>query len=181
MLPNDCSDFLSFVQQRDPVVITNFSAGSADVQPFDRGKVRTEGKDMLCLWNLTLLPSLEREYIEASTYAPYYRIDSSLPILEFTMPTQSVWDERPALTQGRIYACAYQSQPTLRVWFEALARWIRKNFTKNPVPWMSGYVGPEAYQWYKSGGLLLPCLPPPENPEWRTRIYAQHPDKNGCP
>ncbi len=169
MLPDDRTAFLSFVQQRDPVVITDFMTDSGDVHPADLGKHGTKGTDKLCLWNTALLPSLKREHI-----GPYYHIDSSLPVLEFSMPVQSLWDERPALTQGRLYAYAYQDHAALQTWYEALARWLRKTFTKDPVTWMSGYVGPAAYHWYQNGGLLLPFLPPPANAEWRARIHTQH-------
>src|SRR5437867_1024150 len=77
-------------------------------------------------------------------HRPCYRIESSLPILEFSIPSQSVLDGKPALTQGRLYAYAYQDHPALRTWYEALARWLRKSFKKNPIHWMSGYVGPSA-------------------------------------
>jgi hypothetical protein len=174
MLPDDRTAFLRFVQQRDPVILTDFTADCDDVQPVDLGERSTKGRDWLCLWNKALLPFLKRKYVPESNRGPYYRMDSSLPILEFSLPIQTVWDERPSLNQGRLYAYAYQDHTALQAWYEALARWLRKNFTKNPVTWMSGYVGPAAYRWYQSGGLLLPFLSPPVNEEWRARIHAQH-------
>jgi hypothetical protein len=174
MLPEDRINFLGFVQQRDRVVITDFTSDTADVQPIDLDKPQRH-RDWLCLWNLDLLPSLERRHVPVSDVGPYYRVDSSLPILEFSTPNQIQWDQRPALTQGRLYAYAYQDLSHLRTWYEALARWLRKNFVNNPVGWMSGYVGPAAYQWYERGGLLLPTYQPPLNEEWRDRINEQHP------
>ena len=125
--------------------------------------------------NKSLLPTLKRSYIPESVHGPYYRVDGSLPVLELFVPRQTVWDERPALTQGRLYAYAYQDHPALRTWYEALVRWLKKNFEKNPIAWMSGYTGPAAHAWYDKGGLLLPTVQPPLNPEWRARINAQHP------
>jgi hypothetical protein len=171
MLPQDCAAFLSFAQERDPVVVTDFSADSADVLPIDSEHPH---KHFLCLWNKALLPSLKRKYVPESTQRPYYRVDSSLPILELFIPVQTVWDGRPALTQGRLYAYAYQNYPALRTWYEALARWLRKNFKKSPIEWMSGYTGPAAYAWYENGGLLLPTVQPPANPERQARIHGQH-------
>jgi len=175
MLPEDRMSFFDFVQQRDPVVVTDFTDSvSGVVQPADLGNRDTKSREWLCLWNRTLLPSLRREYIPESNVGPYYRIDSSLPILEFSLPVQRTWDGEPALTQGRLYAYAYRNYPALRIWYEALVRWLRTRFTKNPIGWMSGYVGPEAYRWYKNGGLLLPFCAPPVNAEWRERIHGQH-------
>jgi hypothetical protein len=172
MLPEDRTAFINFVQQRNSVMVTDFISDSAEVKPVDFTQQRDE--EWLCLWNHALLPSLERKFI--STWNNY-RVEDSLPVLQFNMPNKSAWDGKPALMQGRLYAYAYQAYPELRVWYEALIRWIRRSFKKNPVGWMSGYVGPEANEWHKSGGLLLPCYHPPVDPEWRTRIYAQHPGK----
>ena len=55
-----------------------------------------------------------------SDVGPYYRIDSSPPILEFSVPNQTAWDGRPALTQGRLYTYAYRDHAALRTWYEAL-------------------------------------------------------------
>jgi len=64
-----------------------------------------EYRDWLCLWNLDLLPSLKREHVPVSDIGPYYRVDSSLPILELSIPKQIEWDERPALTGTAICVC----------------------------------------------------------------------------
>jgi hypothetical protein len=174
MLPEDRSNFLGFVQQRDRVVVTGFTSNTADVQPIDFEEPQRR-RDWLCLWNLDLLPSLERRHVPVSDIGPYYRVDDSLPILEFSTSIQVQWDQRPALVQGRLYGNAYQDHSPLKTWYEALARWLRKNFVKNPIGWMSGYVGPAAYQWYERGGLLLPTYNPPLTEEWRDTINEQHP------
>ena len=174
MLPEDRVAFLDFVQQRDSVVITDFTSDSADVQPVDPRQISANKRDRLCLWNLALVSSLKREHVPVSKIGPYYRIDSSLPILEFSVPKQTAWDEKPALAQGRLYAYAYQEHAALRTWYEALVRWLRKRFASNPITWMSGYIGPVAYRWYESGGLLLPTYVPPVNPEWQARLGEQH-------
>lgn len=174
MLPPDRVAFLRFVQERDPVVVTEFTSDSADICPLDLRNQVTPHERWLCLWNKDLLPSLKRYYVPELDHGPYYRVDYSLPILELSVPVHAFWDEKPALTQGRLYAYAYQDHPALRIWYEALARWLRKNFKKNPMTWMSGYVGPAAYKWHEAGGLLLPVIAPPVNPEWCGRIHAQH-------
>jgi hypothetical protein len=106
MLQEDRAAFLKFVQQRDSVVFSDFTADSEDVLPVDLDKRETKGEDWLFLWNLALLPSLKRKYVPASNFGPYYRIDYELPILELSIPVQGAWDEKPALRQGRLYAYA---------------------------------------------------------------------------
>ncbi len=169
MFPEDCQAFLSFVQERDSVVLTPFAGDSAQVSPLDR---KNSFGEWLCLWDQRLLPSLTRRYIREASPA-YYRVEDSLPVLQLSFSKLVEWSGCPAATQGRLYAYAYQSHPELRTWYEALARWIRKRYMKNPVSWMGGYVGPEAYAWHNAGGLLLPYCQPPVNPEWVERILAQ--------
>jgi hypothetical protein len=168
MFPEDCQAFLSFVQERDSVVLTPFTGDSAQVNPLNRTDCFGE---WLCLWNQRLLPSLTRERVRDAS--PTHRVDDSLPVLELSFSKLVEWSGYPAATQGRLYAYAYQSHSELRTWYEALARWIRKRFVKNPVSWMGGYVGPRAYAWHNAGGLLLPYCSPPVNPEWAERILSQ--------
>lgn len=89
MLAEDRAAFLSFVQKRDSVVITDFTGNSADVLPADLASARAKDREWLCLWNMNLLQTLKREYIPESNIGPYYRIDSSLPILEFSVPSKA--------------------------------------------------------------------------------------------
>jgi hypothetical protein len=169
MFPDDCQAFLAFVQERDSVILTPFTGDSAQVDGLDR--MDCFGK-WLCLWNQRLLASLARERVREAS--PTHRVDDSLPVLELSFSKLVKWSGYPAATQGRLYAFGYHLHPELRTWYEALARWIRKRYVRNPLSWMGGYVGPEAYAWHVAGGLLLPTCSPPVNPEWVERILAQH-------
>jgi len=55
----------------------------------------------------------------------------------------------------------------------AVARWIRKNFIRNPIPHLNGYVGPAAYEFFKTGGLLLPIFRPPLTNQWLSWMEAE--------
>jgi hypothetical protein len=166
MLSPDCEQFIQFVRERDPVVIVEKDSVVEVADPCNPGRV-------LSFWNPKLLSSLERKYIPESTNGPYYRVDSSLPILEFFLPRQQEWDRVPALTQGRVYASFDEPSEGLQSWFEAIARWIRKNFVKNPVPSLGGYIGRAALKWYEDGGLLLPMIRPPVTDQWRAFLQPQ--------
>jgi hypothetical protein len=170
MLREDCEQFLRFVQSRDPVLVVQRDSDSSRVGPVD--DPCSLGQD-LCLWNQRLLPSLERKYIPQSVKGPYYRVDGSLPTLEFFLPRPADWDGRPALTQGRVYATFDQPTEGLRIWYEGIARWIRKNFTRNPIARVGGYAGPAALQWHRDGGLLLPFVRPLVTPQWRAILFPQ--------
>lgn len=171
MLQKDCEEFLRDIRHRDPVVVAERDSDAPNVveviQPCCTGVT-------LCLWNKSLLPSLKREYISQSNRGPYYRVASSSPVLELFLPVEAEWDGKPSLTQGRVYASFDVPNEGQRRWFESVVRWIRKNFTKNPVGLSSGYVGRAALEWYEKGGILLPMVRPPVTSAWREFVAAQH-------
>lgn len=168
-LPNDIRTFLEFVQQRDPVIVAIRDSDSPEVRAFLDPSSET---DVLMLWNQDLLNALKRRHIVASE-RDYYSFDSSLPILEFSPSRFCEWNGRKALRSGRIYGTFDSQSPRFEKWYNALARWIRKNFIKSSLP-MIPYVGPAAYDWYKEGGLLLPMMiPPAVTPAWLSWVEAQ--------
>jgi hypothetical protein len=171
MLADDCKQFLRFVQERDPVIVVRRSSQLAGIEEVHEPWQRGGG---YCLWNQALLPSLERKYITESDHGPYYRVDSALPVIEFSypLPIQEPWNGKPALTQGRVWAGFEHENRDFERWYNAVVRWIRKNFTRNPVP-LDGYVGSAAYDWYKKGGVFLPMLRPPITPQWLSWVEAQ--------
>ncbi len=170
MLPADCSTFVGFLCDRDPVVIAEKDSGIPEIKP---STAPCNAGQVLSVMNQNITPSLQRKHIPESNRGPYYRIDSALPVIELFLPQEEPWDGRPALTQGRVYASFDQPSRELRTWFEAIGRWMRKHFARTPIPTLSGYVGPAAYDWYQSGGLLLPMIRPPVTPEWRAFAALQ--------
>jgi hypothetical protein len=171
MLAEDCKQFLDFIRDHDPVIVTLRSSSSRSIEevlrPWEHGGT-------YCLWNRDFLPSLERKYIPESKYGPYYRVDSVWPVIEFTYPNpqQEMWNGRQALTQGRVWAGFERENKDFERWYNAVIRWIRKNFIRNPVP-LDGYVGSQAYEWFKKGGTFLPMLRPPITPQWLSWVEAQ--------
>jgi hypothetical protein len=171
MLAEDCKQFLSFIRDQDPVVVIDWCSESAEMkevlQPWEFG-------GWYCLWNQALLPLLKRKFVPQSDRGPYYRIDSVCPVIEFSYPNpqQDAWDGRPALTQGRVWAGFERENKDFERWYNAIVRWIRKNFVRNPVP-LDGYVGPAAYEWFKKGGIFLPMLRPPMTKQWISWVQTQ--------
>jgi hypothetical protein len=171
MLGEDCRKFLEFVQQRDPVIVVGRSSKSGPIteaqRPWERG-------DTYCLWNRILLPELQRKFIRAEPEtASYYRIDDSLPVIEFWYPSpiHEPWNGRPSLTQGRVWAKFESPTKQFESWYNAVVRWIRKNFIRDTV--LGDFVGPAAYKWFKDGGLLLPHFQPPVTASWLSWVEAQ--------
>jgi hypothetical protein len=118
---------------------------------------------------------LKRRYIAAAD-PPYYLADEQEEaILELSPSVLTEWRGLPALTQGRIYG-VFDSKPVeFEKWYERIIRYIRKNWRKNPVSWLGGYVGPAASEWFDSGGLLLPTYIPPVTDDWIRILGEQRP------
>jgi hypothetical protein len=170
-LPQDLDEFLKHVQQKDPVVLTEFNSHVRDV---GHHRPDTSKSEMLCLWNLTLLPSLERKFIPESNRGSYYRVDYGAPILELSPSMQTTWLGTPALLQGRVYGQFQDANPGHRKWFDSISGWIRRRYTSNPLRRLGGYLGPYALEWFERGGILLPTFIPPGTPAWRAFIESQH-------
>lgn len=172
MLPEDCACFLRYVQERDPVIVVPYTSRSGRLQealsPCEGG--------WFCLWNQALIHSIEYQYVAESKVGAHYRIDDSLPVLEFSpSSTLEIWNGRSALRQGRIYTglSAKKGDNFVR-WYNALSGWIRRNYLNNPDKFIGGYVGPAALEWFKQGGLLLPMIYPPTTPEWLAVFETQN-------
>lgn len=89
----------------------------------------------------------------------------------------TTWEGRSALTQGRIYGVFQDKQGEFERCYDRIIRYIRRHWRKNPVPWMGGYVGPAASDWFDGGGLLLPNYIPPVRSDWIQRLGDQHPHR----
>lgn len=162
MLPEDCRSFIGFLRDRDPVIVTRWhSSDSADLEeehhPWDQGA-------QYCLWNQPILPTLKREATGKS-----FNVDSSEPVIEFDYPSPNLepWNGQPALVQGRIWASFETEDKEFEDWYNSAVRWIRKNFIRDAaVGHDRDSFGPAAYEWFKSGGLLLPGFRPPVIETW---------------
>lgn len=168
LLEEDCKRFLDFVHGHDPVAVVHRDSKTPDIERVENA---WEHGDTYCLWNQALLPDLERKHVTGNK--PYYRVDSAL-VIEFSypQPAQETWNGRPALTQGRVWAGFEQENKKFEAWYNAVVRWIRKEFVRNPLP-LDGYVGPAAFEWYRNGGILLPMVRPPVTAQWLSWVEAQ--------
>lgn len=171
MLREDCELFLSFVQKRDPVFVVNRWSESPAIESIPDA---WQKPGLYTLWNQTIIPTLIPYEVPRKAAQINYCIDSDLPVIEFSYsgPRPIEWNNRPALVQGRVWASFQRPTKELESWYNAIIRWIRKKFIANPVP-LGGFVGPAAYDWWKSGGLLLPQFTPPITSSWLSWMDAQ--------
>ena len=171
MLPEDCRRFVHFLQQRDPVIVAGIhSPVSAEItevlRPWESG-------GFYCLWNQAILPELRREargkFLNVNQFAA--------PVIEFSYPSPIAepWNSQPALYQGRIWASFETKNREFETWYNAVVRWIRKNFIRDiAVGFDRDSIGPAAYEWFKSGGLLLPNFRPPLTDDWLAWASVQN-------
>ena len=126
------------------------------------------------LWSDRFAAGLQRDFV-AAAQPPYYVIqESEESVLQLTLSASTTWQEQSALTQGRIYGVFEDKSAEFERWYERIVRYIRRHWRKNPVEWMSGYVGPVANEWFEQGGLLLPNYVPPVRGDWIARLGEQH-------
>ncbi|MGA3134472.1 MAG: hypothetical protein ABSC88_00615 [Terracidiphilus sp.] len=170
MLGEDCRRFVLFLQERDPVIVTEWhSSESAEVQEVSRP---WEKGGAYCLWNQSIIPALSRK-----ATGKYFNIDFSAPVIEFSYASPRVepWNGQPALIQGRIWASFENEDKTFERWYNAAVRWIRKNFIRDIALGLDrDSIGPAAYEWFRTGGLLLPGFRPPLTDDWLAWASVQN-------
>lgn len=77
MLTDDCRRFVQFLQERDPVVVSEWrSSMSSEIKAVTRP---WENGETYCLWNQEILPALSRE-----ANGDYFNISFSAPVIEFS-------------------------------------------------------------------------------------------------
>jgi hypothetical protein len=155
MMTEDQNAFLTYVQERDPVNVIFRDMDSPLVKP--ASGLIVERRTILILWNRSLLPRLGRKRVDVVS-PPYYTVDVlRLPVLELSCSFRPSRDPQHGLAGGRLFGDfdTHLNKPLeFDKWYETLVRWIRKNFRKHPTR-ERGYVGPEAFDFYRSGGVLL--------------------------
>jgi hypothetical protein len=171
VLPPDAHAFFEFACSRGPITITLKSSDSPVIVEV-RDPEREE--NVMTLWNRRILPQLERKIVLRSGGPTYFRVEDSLPTIEFSPSRIIRWDGKAALLQGRIYGFFSKQSWEYEHWYNALSSWIRRHFVRNPIGPLRGYVGPTALEWFKAGGFLLPMVPPALTPTWIAQVNAQH-------
>jgi hypothetical protein len=168
---DDLQEFLGFACDRNAVTVVLKDSDGPDLTPLQ--DPAHEIREMM-LWNQELLPGLHRELVKRPPRGDYYRIPYSLPVLELSPSIPVLWDEQPGLLRGRLYGCDFDNGADGYLhWYNRLSGWIRRHFTRNPIPPLYGYIGPNALTWFNRGGLLLPWPAPPVTPQWKSVVDAQ--------
>jgi hypothetical protein len=171
MLGRDCDAFFAAARHFAPFVAVIRDSPTAGIEPID---APCAGRADLMLSNKALAPSAVRTYVPNSVDGPYHRFPYDVPALEFC-PTSAMtdWDGRPAIGAGRLYAARYQDNRDLANWYEKLAGWLRRHFHGYRIVSSRFCVGPDAWEWHRRGGLLLPLVRPLVTPTWRRLLAVE--------
>lgn len=157
-LPDDLQAFLDFASRRDPVGVTLMDADRPEIEPLSSPATETR---TMTIWHRELTPDLRRALVTRKGGADYYRVPYGLPVIELSPSEPVVWNGQSALAPGRVYGFYFEpGAEAYSRWYQALVRWIRSHFVKNPVEEMNGYVGRAALEWFRQGGILLPMMMP---------------------
>jgi hypothetical protein len=171
-LPEDLQAFLDFARGRDPVEVTLREADRPELEVISSPSTETR---IMTLWHRALTPDLRRELVTLENGTDYYKVPISLPVLEINPSRIVEWNGQPGLLAGRLYGFHFDpANEAYARWYDALARWIRSHFVKNPVSErLGGYVGKAALEWFRQGGMLLPMFLPPKDPDWMSFLGDQ--------
>lgn len=127
MLEADCKSFLDFVQRRDPVFVIEKYSSSLNLESLTKA---SEHANVYCLWNQAVCPVLIPEKIEQKDGTLRYHTGWNLPVIEFDYrgPVATTWNERPALTQGRVWASFQQADKRFESWYNAVIGFAKTLF-----------------------------------------------------
>jgi hypothetical protein len=171
--PSDINGLIARVDSSGSTEMAMWMGAAATPEPIAFLPDHLTGKT-IALWTNTFAPNLQRGYV-ADAQPPYHVMDVNTEhVLELSLSGLTSWNGKDALTQGRIYAIFDGKQPEFERWYDKFIRHIRRSWTKNPVGWMGGYVGPAAMTWFERGGILLPNYVPPLRSDWIQRLSEQH-------
>lgn len=173
-LPNDEISFWEFISSIPDIHRLSDKSSSPEITsfviPWERQLIATRlTKYLITTGEIKNLQKLIRQsthkiwlseiadYID--TGEKFYWIDSNSPHVEYSTSFIRYDDN---LVQGRIWVDLYSvgenqfvyKGDDLKMLYETLASWIRKNFKK--LKGVDGYFGPEALVWYQDGGQLFP-------------------------
>jgi hypothetical protein len=150
LLSKDVNELLVAMHDTEPLEVAARRGNSATPERLALVPENVAGQTLV-LWSERFAPNLQRDYV-AKAQPPYYHVDEQAEsVLELSLSAVTVWEGRPALTQGRIYGVFINKSAEFEKCYERIARYIRRHWRKNPVLWMGGYVGPAASDWFEGG------------------------------
>src|SRR5262245_4684855 len=127
-LPEDCDELLSFIGGRQRVTVVVQDNAETDLTVTSNP---CREQVTLVLWKDSLGTELKRTLVPRHG-RPYFRVRSGTG-LELSHSILTEWNSHSGLTQGRVYVSTDEPNESLVRWYDGIARWIRRRWTRCPV------------------------------------------------
>src|SRR5713101_7101646 len=102
VLAKDVNELLVAIHDREPLEVAMWYGNTATPERLAFIPENMGGKTLV-LWSERFAPNLQRDYV-AKAQPPYYLVhEQTESVLELSLSASTMWEGRPALTQGRIY------------------------------------------------------------------------------
>jgi hypothetical protein len=174
LLPEDVNELIVAMHDKEPLELAMQHGNSEKPKRLVFISESMSGKTLV-LWSERLAPKLHCDYV-AKAQPPFYFVNEQTEaVLQLSLSALTMWNGRPALTQGRIYGVFENKQRDFEKCYERIARYVKRRWRRNPAEWMGGHIGPAAGDCFDGGGLLLPNYIPPISSDWIQRLTEQHP------
>ena len=157
MWGQDEREFIDFVKSTGEVIILPYTSPKADMPALAELPPASD-EFMLWLFNRNVSSRLLTRFVQQQDYNVVDRDLSSVVEFSRTVLSEGV------LVPGRLWAIfnyvtpdmqwAYK-EPEFKKWYERLARWIRKNYSRDPDLGHGFYFGPEARELARTGKVKL--------------------------
>jgi hypothetical protein len=109
------------------------------------------------LWDRTVCKPPVASWVQQQSYYTVDRFASE--VIELGRS----YEDEGRLVRGRIWAeftgwrtgasqVTFEKSPSFQKWFNSLASWIKRHYTRTPEGW---YVGPGAQEFHQRGGRLV--------------------------
>jgi hypothetical protein len=164
-LEEDYAELLSWAKAKLNLVLTLWSTEQPAIEPIPQ--VPT-GRDKYALLDRTSATTIARRRIDQNGGGVSFLIPDG-SALELSPSLFALWDGKTVLLQGRIYT-GFEYGDILNKQYASITNWIHRRWQKLPIDRL-GFVGPQAWEWFQSGGTLMPAgFVPVENQIWRDYV-----------
>jgi hypothetical protein len=166
-LEEDYVQLLNWAETRLNLILTLWSGDAPAVEPIPQVPI---SREKCALLDRTTASTLHRRRISRNDGSVSFLMPDEAA-LELSPSAFAAWDGRTVLLQGRIYT-GLEYGDVINKQYVSITNWIRRRWHKLPVA-RPGFVGPQAWDWFQSGGILMPMptgLVPAENQVWRDYV-----------
>jgi hypothetical protein len=164
-LEEDHAELLSWAEARSGLLLTLWSSESPAIEAIPSVPMNHQ---KCALLDRTTAAAIHRRQINQRDGGVSFLLPDD-SALELSPSIFAAWDGKTVLLQGRIYT-GLEYGEVISKQYVSITNWIRRRWHKLPVDRL-GFVGPHAWDWFQSGGTLMPAgFVPVEDQVWRDYV-----------